>query len=229
MATPTNSFNPSSANNHLHAAFLLILPRIEAHGHVCFRDVKCADRKQDFIAEMVALGWKWFLRLVAKGKDPLDFPSALATYAARAVKAGRRLTGQERSKDVMSPVAKRKHGVKVESLPSSTRRCYDDLFTAVRGQQSVDSYEERLHDNSVTPPPDAAAFRIDWPAFLATLTERDRELAHFLSLGHAASKAAEQFKLTPGRVTQLRQRWCREWRLCQGEEDAVRQGPAARA
>lgn len=130
---------------------------------------------------------------------------------------GRRVTGQERAWDVLSARAQRRHGFKVESLPASTRRPFDDLYSAVRGQQFLDEYEERLRDNTFTPPPDAAAFRLDWPGFLDTLTERNRELAHFLSLGHAAKKAADKFRLSPGRVTQLRQRWCREWRLCQGE------------
>jgi hypothetical protein len=116
--TPVTPATPDAAR--LHAAFLSILPRIELLGHVYFRGLKCQQQKEDFIADMVGLAWKWFVRLVEKGKDPMDFPSALATYASKAVKAGRRLTGQERSKDVMSPVAKRKHGVKVERLPSST-------------------------------------------------------------------------------------------------------------
>ena len=72
---------------------------------------------------------------------------------------------------------------------------------ASQGQQDVDAYEERLRDNTVTPPPDAAAFRIDWSHFLATLSARDRQLAHFLSLGHAGKAAARKFRLSPDRVT----------------------------
>jgi hypothetical protein len=174
------------------------------------------------------LAWGWLTRLHERGKDVRQFTMVFVYLVARAVRNGRRLCGVERAGDALSPRAQQRRNFRVESLPVSTRRSFDDFFTAVHGQRSADSYEERLHDNSVTPPPDAAAFRIDWPAFLATLTERDRELAHFLSLGHAASKAAEHFKLTPGRVTQLRQRWCKEWRLCQGEEDAL-QAAAARA
>ena len=85
------------------------------------------------------------------------------------------------------------------------------------GQQLHDAFEERLRDNRVTPPPDAAAFRIDFPQFVAGLAERDRRMAMFLSLGHAATEAAAKFGLSPGRVTQLRQRWLRDWRLCQGD------------
>jgi hypothetical protein len=219
MSAPTNSFNPSSANNHLHAAFLVILPRIEAHGQICFRDVKCPDRKQDFICEMVGLSWKWFLRLVEKGRNPLDFPSALATYAARAVKSGRRLTGQE-GKDAMSILAQHRHRFKVESLPTSTRRCFEDVHLSVHGQQALDAFEERLRDNTMTPPPDAAAFRIDFPAWLRTRTERDLRLIEDMMNDERTTDLAKKHGLTAGRVSQLRREFHDDWeRFCGVNED----------
>src|SRR5262249_16581337 len=89
IASPT----PAPSIDDLHTAFLRIAPRIELHGRVCFRGLKCPDARQDRICEMLALAWRWFLRLRELGRDPLEFPSALADFAARAVKAGRRLCG----------------------------------------------------------------------------------------------------------------------------------------
>ena len=211
----------SPAQDTLHATFQALLPRLETHAAIYFRDVRCPATKADRIADCVALAWKWLIRLHERGKDVTQFTMVFVFFVAKAVKCGRRLTGQERSEDVLSTRAQRKHRFRVEALPASTRRPLEDFYAAVHGQQHLDAYEERLTDNTVTPPPDAAAFRIDWPDFLDSLTERDRELAHFLSLGHPAKKAAEKFKLSPGRVTQLRQRWCQEWRLCQDELAAV--------
>ena len=142
-------------------------------------------------------------------------------YASRQVRAGRRLCGQDRSKDVLSKRAQRQHDFAVEQLPVSTRRSFDDFYGTVRGQHDLDEFEARFKDNTVTPPPIAAAFRVDWPDFLRTLSPRDRALAHFLSLGHQAKTAAQRFKITPGRVTQLRQMWCHAWRTCQGEDDVL--------
>jgi hypothetical protein len=199
----------------LHDAFLSILPRIELHGHVYFRGLKCQQQKEDFIADMVALAWKWFVRLVEKGKDPLDFPSALATFAARAVKAGRRLTGQERSKDVMSPVAKRKHGVKVERLPSSTRHLIEDFYGNVHGQQELDAFEERLRDNTMTQPCDAAAFRIDFPDWLKTRTERDRRIIDDMMNDERTLDLSRKHGISPGRISQLRREFMEDWdRFC---------------
>ena len=89
------------------------MPRIERHGRVYFRGLKDADKLEEAIAEMVALSWKWFLRLVERGRDPARFPSAIAAFAARAVRSGRRLCGQERAGDVLSPLARRRRGFAV--------------------------------------------------------------------------------------------------------------------
>jgi hypothetical protein len=201
----------------LQVRFLALVPRIETHAGICFRGIRCPVTREDRVAECVALAWKWFLGLAERGKDPFAFPMAFAALLARAVRCGRKLCGQERAGDVLSFVAQARHGFRVERLPASTRSPHEDLYADPHGQAQLDSFEERLRDNTITPPPDAAAFRVDWPLFLVGLTRRDQEMALFLSLGHSGKAAAAKFGLSPGRVTQLRQRWCREWRACQGE------------
>src|SRR5205814_2672876 len=101
----------------LAVTFQLILPRLELHGHIFFRHLKCPHRRADAIQEMVALAWKWYVRLAQRGKDVSDFVAAFVSYAAVAVKSGRRLCGQEKSKDVLSPVAQGWQGFCVERLP----------------------------------------------------------------------------------------------------------------
>src|SRR3954471_16687851 len=83
----------------LHAHFLAILPRIETHARIYFRHVRCPGQRDDAIAETIAVCWRWFLRLAEQGKDVNLFVSALATYAVRHVRSGRRLCGQLKSKD----------------------------------------------------------------------------------------------------------------------------------
>ena len=63
----------------LQVRFLAILPRIELHGRVYFRHVRCAQQQAEFLQEMRALAWLWFLRVVRQGKAPEAFPSALAS------------------------------------------------------------------------------------------------------------------------------------------------------
>src|SRR5262245_6363765 len=112
-----------------------ILPRVEAHGQVYFRHVRCSHQKEELLAEMAALCWKWFLRLVRRGKDALQFVSALASYAARAVGCGRRVCGHERAKDVLSPVARRRHSFAVTRLPDFSTLHGNPLEEALRSEE----------------------------------------------------------------------------------------------
>jgi hypothetical protein len=197
---------------------LAILPQIERHARIYFHDVRCAGKKEDLIAETIALSWSWYRRLMRKGKDVARFVGTLARYAARAVRCGRKITGQEKARDVLSSVAQKRHGFKVASLPVSTRRSFEKVYSSVRGQEDLDGWEERLHDNTLTPVPDQASFRLAYPQFVRSLGRRDRQMAHFLSLGNSAKQAARRFKVSPGRITQLRQRWCRDWYALHDEE-----------
>jgi len=215
-----SSVRPRQENASVHAEFLALAPVLERHARVVFRDRKPADR-EEAIAEAVAAAFESYVALKARGKDPVrDFPTVMATFAALHVKDDRHVGGSSSSTDVLSGKAQRKHGFRVEFLPSSPRSSFDDLYGEVDGQERQDDFEERLHDNTQTPVIDQVCFRLDWPAFLQTLDRRDRAMVHFLSLGHSGNAAAEKFKRSPGRVTQLRQQWQREWLAFQGEPTA---------
>ena len=94
----------------LQAQFLTLLPRLQNHGQIYFRHLNLADQKQDAIQEMVALAWKWFLRLHQRGKDIDSFPMVFIFLVAKAVQKGRKLCGQAKAKDVLNPVTQRRHG-----------------------------------------------------------------------------------------------------------------------
>jgi hypothetical protein len=208
---------PSAASSlaHLHAAFLTILPRIERHGQIYFRHVRCSQSKDDAIAEMIALTWRWFVQLIQKGKDPLAFPMMLATYAARQVNEGRRLVRKEKGRDVLSLCAQKQHGFTVESLPASMASSFEERYTMVHGQQKHDVLEERLRDNTQTPIPDQVCFRIDFPAWLETLTSRERRLVHEMANNERTLDLSQRFELTPGRISQKRRELHADWtRFC---------------
>src|SRR5438132_13717902 len=86
----------------LQNAFAAVQPRILTHARIYFRHLRCAQRRADCEAEVVALCWQWFCRLAQRGEDARHFISALATYAARAVRSGRRLCGHLSATDVLS-------------------------------------------------------------------------------------------------------------------------------
>jgi hypothetical protein len=209
MRAPTNALVP--VVNALQVAFLTFLPRIRLHGEVYFRHVRCRVQREDCIAEMIALAWKWHCRLAQRGKDARRFVTAIATFAARAVNSGRRLAGIERPQDVLSRRAQREHGFVVASLPPTPHVSHEYLYAMPRGQHMQDVYEERLQDNTQTPVPEQAAFRIDWPAWLTTITERDRRLVMDLALNHRTKDLARQYGLSPARISQKRREFHDDW------------------
>ena len=204
-----SSPGPSDASvPALHTAFLALLPRLELHGRIVFRHVRCPQQREDAIQEMRALAWLWFVRLTRRGKDPGDFPSALTTFAAQAVQSGRRLCGQDRPNDVLSPHARRRRGFTVCSLPASS---------GLTGNV----FDEALADNTRTPPDEQAAFRLDFPAWLRTRTARDRDLVGDLALGERTRAVAHKYGLSPGRVSQLRREFHADWQRYCGDPAEV--------
>lgn len=189
---------PQRPTAQLRARFQSIWPRIERHARIYFRNVGCPHKKADCIAETVGLAWKWFVRLAERGKDGTRFPSVLATFAARAVKSGRRVCGQIKAKDVMNETAQRQHGFAVGKLP--------DFST-----ESTNPLAEALTDNTQTPPPDAAAFRIDFPAWLALYSDRDRAIIQEMAQGARTKDVAGRFRLSQGRISQMRSECHQAW------------------
>jgi hypothetical protein len=215
IAAANSRFAPASDRRH--RAFLALVPRIELHARIYFRHLRCRHKREDAVAETLALAWKWFLSLDRRGKDAARFVTTFASLAALAVRSGRRLCGQLRAKDVLSAAAQRRHGFRVERLPSSTRTAQENLYAVPHGQERHDAYEERLRDNTVTPVPDQVQFRIDFPAWLSTLTGRERRLIRAMALNERTLDLSRRFGVSPARISQLRREFARGWqRFCDG-------------
>jgi len=212
----------------LHRRFLSILPLILRHAKVYFRYIKCWHTKEDRIAEVRALCWKWFRRLAEQGKDACQFPTVLADYAARAVKCGRRVCGQLKAKDVMSERAQQMHGFTVRRLPSSAGASLDNLYARPRGQQLQDEWEQRLQDNTVTPVDEAVAFKLDFRAWLRTLTPRQRRLIRAMLRNERTRDLSQAFQVSEGRVSQMRRQFHDGWKGFVGEGPVCHRRPLRR-
>ena len=191
-------------------------PRVEAHARIYFRHLRCPGRRDDAVAETVAVAWKWFVCAAGRGKDVREFPSALATLAARHVRCGRRLCGQERAGDAMSPLAQRRHGFGVASL-SPPDHYRGALYSDPHGQGRIDAFEERLRDDTRGPVPEQAAFRIDYPAWVSRLGERDRGIVGDMTLDLGTTEIAARHYVSPARISQLRREFRADYRRFHGE------------
>jgi hypothetical protein len=194
MSAPPHDFCPVSVRA-LHATFLAILPRITEYGKVYFRHLKCPHAREEALAEMRAPAWLWFVRLAERGKDATQFVSALATFAARAVRSGRKVSGMDCAKDVLSPRAQQRHGFAVCTLPN---------FSTLNGSP----IGEALQDNTRSEVPEAVAFKLDFPRWRASLCRRDR-----LMLGEHTGELARKFRLSASRVSQLRRQFHDDWQF----------------
>ena len=150
-------------------------------GGSCLADVQSASR-----------------RLRERGKDPNGFVSAIASYAARAARSGRTVCGQQKAKDVLSPLAQQRHGFYVGKLPDFETLVGNPLF-------------EALCDNTVTPPDEQVAFRIDFPCWVAGYDERKRRIIRLMMTGEPTQTVARRLQLSPARVSQLRREFKDEW------------------
>ena len=207
---------PSNGDCSPHDDFLALSPVVERHARVVFRGLG-AEAREEAVAEAVAAAFEAHVALKARDRNPAAFPSMLATYSVLRVKDGRHVGGRRSSHDVLSRKAQQRRGFRVEPLPAPPRPAFERPYARARGQRKQGALEECLRDNRQTPVPDQVAFRIDFIAFLGALADRDRRMALALAEGHAAKQVASRFGLTPGRVTQLRQRWRRQWLAFQGE------------
>jgi len=72
-----------------------------------------------------------------------------------------------------------------------------------------------LHDNTRSPVPDQVAFRLDFPAWVNTLSDRDRRVVGDLMAGERTLDVAAKYGLSPARVSQLRREFMEGWaRFC---------------
>jgi hypothetical protein len=171
-----------------------------SHGRICFRSIKCPHRREDAIQDMIGKAWQWHLRLAEKGKDATAFPTALACYAARAVQSGSRVAGQDRANDVLSPLTQRRHHFFVGRLPDFETLTEHPLC-------------EALLDNTKSPPDETVCFKLDFLAWVASLTERDRSIVEDLMLGHRQLDIAKRYQVSSARISQKRRELCQSWRI----------------
>jgi len=95
------------------------------------------------------------------------------------------------------------------------------LLEVLVGLRAQDAYEEHLHDNTVTPVPDQVQFRLDWAAWLRTLTGRERRMTRMMARGERTMDVGRQFELSPSRVSQLRSEFRQDWHRFCGKHDSA--------
>jgi hypothetical protein len=187
-----------------HAQFLALLPRIVTHARIAFRYLG-PEAKAEKVQEVVCNALLAFVRLVQLGKADVAYACPLAQYGVAQVRDGRKVGGRLNVLDLSSEYCQRVKGFVMRRLDhfDRTEECWNEVL---------------IEDKTCTPA-ELAASRIDVPAWFDTLRPRDRKIALQLAAGERTSDVAERFRLTAGRIAQLRRALHAAWQRFHGEPE----------
>ena len=163
--------------------FAARMPELEQITGTRFRRLG-PDAREEAVHNVITLTWKYYHAMVIKGRGEEEgILFNVLWFAIKQTRAGRTIqgTGRRKPKDVID--------------------------YARRGRTKVEHADFTYFIGDETPVPDAAAFRIDLPEFLATLTERQRGMALDLASGMGTTEVARKHGVTPGAVSQFRPRF----------------------
>ena len=189
-----------------HHQFLAMLPGIRKYAKRAFQYLDF-EAREDAVHEVIANAVVAFARLVQLGKADLAYPTVLARYGVAQFRGGRRVGNRRRIGEVLSDYAQRKKDFLVERL---------DRFDKESG-----GWLEAIVEDSRTPVPDQVAFRVDFPDWLKSQTQRNRRIAEALAVGSTTGEVARRFKVSSGRISQLRQQFHQSWQEFQGDTAAA--------
>jgi len=185
--------------------FLDILPSIRQQARFAFR-AETPERRDDLVTEVIANCWVAFVRLMDHGKEDEVHPTPLAQYAIRQVRDGRKVGSKLNVNDVSSEYAQKAKGIKVQSLV-----CFN---------QRKQEWREILVEDRHAGPAETAASRIDFSEWLRSLPRRSRRIAETLAAGETTKKAAKRYRVSPGRISQLRRELKDDWEAFQGVDQS---------
>jgi hypothetical protein len=182
--------------------FLEMLPFIQRQASRAFGGLR-AEAREEMIQGTLASAFCAFNRLVSQGKEARAFASPLADFAIRRVRSGRCVGCRPNINDVMSGHCRRARGLTVERLDHRDAQ--------------IGGWSQQLVESRHAGPAETAAARIDIVAWLRQLSRRDRRIAQLLARGERTHDVAKQFRLSSGRVSQLRNELYQNWQQFQAQ------------
>jgi hypothetical protein len=210
MSTVLRTNSRRRGDSALRRSFLQCLPQIMAVAGYAFRRHRFEEREER-IAEAVAWTWVLFVRVQRRGKNPKEFPTAVAKFAVKYVQKGR-LLGQSRN------------STELYTALSASENCRGPVSLNELDPHTCTPWKEILVESRAFSPADTAAARIDLNAWLDSLSPRDRRLAERLATGERTGHIARAFRLSPARISQLRDQFRRSWERFQNGGAVVRNG-----
>ncbi len=190
--------------------FVALLPVIVNYVRPAFRELG-PEAKAEAVQEAVANACVAYARLVEQGRESLAFATVLARYAVAQVRAGRQVGGRLNAQDISSQYCQQRKRIRLGRL---------DRF-----DPQENCWQETIVEDHRTPVADQVWFRIDFPAWLKTLSRRDRKVAQCLAAGRSTGDVARRFGISSARISQLRRELYESWQEFDGEAATDQQVP----
>lgn len=159
--------------------------------------------REEFVQGVIAGALAAYRTLVRQSRTEDATATSLARFSIAHHRVGRSIAHRLNTNDASSKHCQRRKGVRVESLHR-----FDE-----RNRQ----WEEFLVEDRQAGPADVAAVRIDFAAWLNSLSPRMRALAETLATGEQTDAVAAAFRVTSGRVSQIRRLLLKVWDEFHGE------------
>lgn len=206
MIAPAKPVRNKALPANWQAGFMVLAASIEKRAKSAFRHLD-AEARAEMVEEVLANCCCAYARLASLGKTEIAYAGPLARFGIAQAKEGRRTGCPLNCHDIMSPWCWKKKGIVVERL---------DHFDG-----DDECWTEALVEDRTSGPDAIAATRIDFSTWLSRLPRRLRKIATFLATGETTSAASKWFRLSSGRISQIRRQLFEEWLAFQGDMPAL--------
>jgi len=176
--------------------FLSMLPTITKTARVAFRDLD-AEAKEEAVAEVVAAAFVMFVGLVERGKEALAYGSVLANFGVKRVKIGRKAATPMNVRDISSEYSQMAKGFSLQRLD--------------RYDREEESWKEVVVEDRRVGPVEVVATKLDFESWLRSLPRRTRKIAATLAAGETTTRTARRFRVSAGRISQMRRELMGSW------------------
>ena len=186
-----------------HRQFLVFLPQIVIRAKIAFRHLK-PEGRAEMVQEVVCNAMQAFVRLFQLKKTGIAYAARLANFGIRQARDGRKVGGHLNCLDISSTYCRRLKNVVLERL---------DHF-----DNEENTWQEVLVEDKHADASKIVQTKLDVGDWLASLNRRDRRIAEFLANGETTKATARKFRVSAGRVSQLRRELAESWRKFVGDE-----------
>jgi hypothetical protein len=178
--------------------FASFLPQMRRCARFAFRHLK-PDARAEAVQGAIALALVMYRRLQETGYEDLAYPTPLINYGIRQFKSGRNVGTSQNKNDVSSiacKIAKKLHVQRID-----------------RYDPELEQWTEAQIEDHRATPAQIVQMKLDFPDWKRRFSRRIQRLITALARSERTKDVSEQFDISPGRVSQLRQELKEDWSL----------------